>query len=47
MEQDSLYNGKLEAMEIKLYDRMEALVNENRFADACQIADLMGKLGIV
>ena len=41
------YNGSLERLEQKLYQRMEELVAERRYDEAEQVAKLMSAVGII
>lgn len=41
------YNGLLEALERKLYERFNECVDECRYLEAEQVARLMRSLGIV
>lgn len=41
------YNGYLEKLETLLYQRVEELLRERRYAEAEQVMALMGKVGIV
>lgn len=41
------YNGSLERLEQKLYQRMEELVTERRYEEAEQVAKLMSAVGII
>lgn len=41
------YNGCLERLESKLYQRLEELLSERRYAEAEQVAELMQKVGII
>lgn len=41
------YNGSLEHLELKLYQRLEELLAERRYAEAEQVARLMSAVGII
>lgn len=40
-------NGCLEHLEVKMYERIEALLDEHRYDEASKIVELMQKVGIV
>lgn len=44
---DLEYNGSLERLEQKLYQRIEELVAERRYDEAQQVAKLMSAVGII
>ncbi|MDE6591036.1 MAG: hypothetical protein K2K53_11995 [Oscillospiraceae bacterium] len=47
MSMDFETNGKLEALEKHLYERLTELVDSNRFDDAGKVLNLMREAGIV
>lgn len=41
------YNALLEKLELKLYERLEALLDAERWDDAAKVVDLMSSCGII